>query len=90
MAEWGKEMMQVQERPVPIPTNEAFLKNFAKEEGVTCPKVQDALKKKFKFGYRNGVGELIYAMVTCRPDISTAVVRFAKSVQIQQKFTMEQ
>ena len=27
------------------------------------------------FGYRNGIGELIYVMITCRPDLSYAVVR---------------
>jgi len=27
------------------------------------------------FGYCNGIGKLIYAMITCRPDLSYAVVR---------------
>jgi hypothetical protein len=31
------------------------------------------------FGYQSGVGELIYALVTCHPDISYAVVRCAQN-----------
>jgi hypothetical protein len=78
LTEWGKEFLQVADRPLPIPTNEPFLKAFGKAEGDPDPKVQAKLKNDFKFGYRNGIGELIYAMVTCRPDISTAVVRCAQ------------
>ena len=29
--------------------------------------------------YRNGLGELIYALVTCRPDLSYAVVKCAQA-----------
>ncbi len=78
MADWGKEFLQVADRPLPIPTNEPFLKAFGKAEGDPDLRVQAKLKNDFKFGYRNGIGELIYAMVTCRPDISTAVVRCAQ------------
>jgi hypothetical protein len=31
------------------------------------------------FSYQSGIGELIYALVTCRPDISYAVVRCAQN-----------
>jgi hypothetical protein len=78
LAEWGKYFLQVADRPLPIPTNESFLKAFGKAEGDSDPQAQTKLKNTFKFGYRNGIGELIYAMVTCRPDISTAVVRCAQ------------
>jgi hypothetical protein len=61
-------------RPLPIPTNDTFLKSFQTATGDPDEKVQAKLKDKYKFGYRSGIGELIYAMVTCRPDISTAVV----------------
>ena len=38
----------------------------------------DLLEKEFKFGYRSAIGELIYAMVTCRPDISYAVIKLSQ------------
>jgi len=37
------------------------------------------LESRMRFSYRSGVGELIYALVTCRPDISHAVVRCAQN-----------
>jgi hypothetical protein len=36
---------------------------------------QEKMKKEFGFGYKNGVGEAIWAMVICCPEISTAVVK---------------
>lgn len=36
------------------------------------------LEKEFKFKYRQGIGELLYAMVTCRPDISYPVVKLSQ------------
>jgi hypothetical protein len=61
-------------RPTPMPTSKSFLDGFQTAEGDPNEKVQEALKKQYDFGYRNGIRELIYAMVTCRPDISTTVV----------------
>ena len=31
--QWGKEMLQIRDRPLPIPTNETFLKTFNTEVG---------------------------------------------------------
>jgi hypothetical protein len=42
-------------------------------------KQQEILAKTMGFGYRSGIGELIYALVTCRPDISYAVVCCAQN-----------
>ena len=36
------------------------------------------LEKDMGFGYRQAIGELIYAMVTCRPDISYAVLKLSQ------------
>ena len=37
-----------------------------------------SLEKEFGFKYRQGIGELLYAMVTCRPDISFPVVKLSQ------------
>jgi KUP system potassium uptake protein len=65
-------------RPLPIPTGETFMKQFTTIPGDPDQKEQEKLAKEFKFQYRSGIGELIYAMVTCRPDISTTVVKCAQ------------
>ena len=35
-------------------------------------------EKDIGFTYKQGIGELIYAMVTCRPDISFALIKLAQ------------
>eukprot|EP00804_Cyclotella_cryptica_P012200 CCRYP_009883-RA/>CCRYP_009883-RA protein AED:0.21 eAED:0.21 QI:0/-1/0/1/-1/1/1/0/337 len=72
---WHKEVQMMAERPLPIPTNESFIKAFNADSGNPDVKIQKELQQRFKFGYRSGVGELIYAMVTCRPDISAVTVK---------------
>ena len=49
--------------------------SYLAAEGNPDKKHQKDLAKKMGFGYRNGIGELIYAMITCRPDLSYGVVR---------------
>eukprot|EP00804_Cyclotella_cryptica_P024685 CCRYP_001671-RA/>CCRYP_001671-RA protein AED:0.29 eAED:-0.05 QI:0/0/0/0.33/1/1/3/0/660 len=75
---WHKEIPLMAERPLPIPTHETFMKTFHQAVGDNDPKTLATLQTRFHFGYRNGVGELIYAMVTCRPDISTVTVKCAQ------------
>ena len=71
---WMK-TLSVPARPTPLPTKPSFLKDFLNATGDKDEKAQRALAKEMGFGYRNGIGELIYAMVTCRPDLSYGVVR---------------
>ena len=63
--------------PTPLPTTSGFMKSFLAAEG--DPKGQKELEERMRMSYRSGVGELIYALVTCRPDISHAVVRCAQN-----------
>jgi hypothetical protein len=64
--------------PTPMPTTDSFMKSFDTAVGDPDEKVQKALEKEYKFGYRSGIGEIIYAMVTARPDVSPHVVRCAQ------------
>jgi hypothetical protein len=75
---WLKDLKDMANRPLPMPTTDTFMKNFSTTVGTDDEKELEKLKKEFGFGYRNGIGELIYAMVTCRPDLSTTVVRCAQ------------
>lgn len=65
-------------RPTPLPTRDEFMKSFLSAIGSKDEKVQAELAKKYTFGYRSGIGELIYAMITCRPDLSYATVAAAQ------------
>ena len=75
---WHKEVPLMTERPLPMPSHDSFLKTFHSAVGDADQGTQSALQKRFNFGYRNGVGELIYPMVTCRPDISSVTVKCAQ------------
>ena len=63
--------------PTPLPTTSGFAKSFLSAVGNAEDQVK--LENRMKISYRSGVGELIYALVTCRPDISHAVVRCAQN-----------
>ena len=64
--------------PVPFPSGSEFHRAFQQAKGSTDPKVQLQLQKEMGLGYRQGIGELTYAMVTCRPDLSHSVVKCAQ------------
>ncbi len=66
-------------RATPLPQHDSFMKTFLSAVGDPTPRVQEELSNRMGLKYRNGVGELIYALVTCRPDISYAVVKCAQS-----------
>lgn len=66
-------------RPTPLPQTDSFLKSFLSATGDPSAPVQDKLSNEMGIKYRNGLGELIYALVTCRPEISYAVVKRAQA-----------
>jgi hypothetical protein len=79
LSDWMTDAKVSADRPLPLPSKESFLKEFTNPIGDADPKSQFALKDKHHVGYRNLIGELIYAMVTCRPDISFATLNCAQS-----------
>ena len=73
----GKHFMP--SRPTPLPQSESFMKSFLSAVGDSSDAAQARLEKDMGIKYRNGLGELIYALVTCRPDLSYAVVKCAQA-----------
>ncbi len=67
------------QQATPLPQHESFVKSFLSAVGDPAQLVQDELASRMGLKYRNGIGELIHAMVTCRPNISFAVVKCAQS-----------
>ncbi|EJK69950.1 hypothetical protein THAOC_08742 [Thalassiosira oceanica] len=66
-------------RPTPLPSRGDFERKFIQATGDPDPRTQRELASKMGFNYRGAVGELIYAMVTCRPDLSYGVVRASQA-----------
>jgi hypothetical protein len=66
-------------RSTPLPSNDKWLKLFNNATGDPTTKVQTALAKEHHLSYRSGVGELIWAMTTCRPDLAYTAVKLSQS-----------
>jgi hypothetical protein len=60
--------------PVPLGTNESFIKRLYNAVGDPDTDVQAKLEKAMGFKFRKAVGQLIWPMSTCRPDIAQPVV----------------
>jgi hypothetical protein len=76
---WMKHMYAPSTRPTPFPTDSAWWKEFKKATGNPDVKAQADLAKEMQLSYRAGVGELIWAMTTCCPDLAFASVKLSQS-----------
>ncbi len=74
---WMKSYL-ISDHPTPLPTTPQFMKALQTEEGDPDPIAQKALEKKMGFSYRSGIGQLVYAMVCCWPDLSFATVKLSQ------------
>jgi hypothetical protein len=74
LATWMRNFDVPAGQPTPLPGRESFIKSLFLATGNLDPKQQELLDKTMGFGYRPCIRELIYALVTCRPDLSYAVV----------------
>ena len=79
MSSWLHKVPLTENRPTPLPTDPTWIKKFNAAVGPTDPKEQQELATKMEIKYKGGVGELIWAMTTCRPDISFTSVKLSQS-----------
>ena len=62
-----------------------YIKSFLAAIGDPTPTHQSTLERDMALKYKNVVGELIYALVTCCPDISFAVIKCAQATTASHK-----
>ncbi len=74
---WMK-LYLISDCPTPLPTTPQFMKALQSEEGNPNEKAQQALAKRMGFSYPSGIGQLVCAMVCCRPDLSFATVKLSQ------------
>jgi len=65
-------------KPTPLPPDPAWHKDLHSAIGDPNPKAQNKLAKQMQLNYRAGVGELIWAMTTTRPDLAYASVKLSQ------------
>ena len=75
---WMK-ISQNLEYPTPLAHCPKMMQNILNAGGSTDEKFQEDLAERMGFGYHNGIGELVYAMITCCPDLSYLVVCCARN-----------
>jgi hypothetical protein len=56
----------------------AYQNELETTEGPEDPAEQQRLRDEMGFNYRQVIGEIIFAMITCRPDISPAIIKLAQ------------
>jgi hypothetical protein len=76
---WMNKIPLTDNRPTPLPSDPIWLKQFNSAIGPDNPKDRAALETSMEIKYHIGVGELIWAMTTCRPDIAFASVKLSQS-----------
>jgi hypothetical protein len=64
--------------PTPLGPNEAFIKRLYSTEGDPSVAAQAQLEKQMGIKYRKAIGQLIWPMTTCRPDLAQATVKLAQ------------
>jgi hypothetical protein len=64
--------------PLPMKTDTAYQAIIQLAEGPEDPKDQMLLEEAMGFSYRQGIGELIFALTICRIDISIAVITLSQ------------
>jgi hypothetical protein len=79
LASWLSKVPLSKNRPTPLPSDSDWLKGFNTATGPSDPKEHAALEALMQIKYRAGIGELIWAMTTCRPDIAYASVKLSQS-----------
>ena len=76
---WMRNYTSIDNQPTPLPTDPTWIKKFNAATGDPDPKVQSKCAKTMDIVYCRGVGELIWAMTTCRPDMAYASVKLPQA-----------
>ena len=76
---WMKTSSPTPNRATPLPSGDKWLKLFNNATGETNPKRQATLAKEQQLSYRSGVGELIWAITACHPDLAYTDVKLSQS-----------
>jgi hypothetical protein len=75
---WMHNFTSLDARPTPLPTDPTWYKKFNSAVGDPDPKVQACLAKSMQISYQSGIGELIWAMTTTRPDLAFTNVKLSQ------------
>ena len=64
--------------PLPMRDDNAYIKILDTAQGPVEEDKKQELEDEMGFSYRGALGEALFAMITCRPDISFAIIKLSK------------
>ena len=76
MHDWTK--LKAAHKPIPMRDDSTYQRALELATGPTTSQEQEHIQKQAGFSYRAAIGELIYAMVVARPDISFAITKLSQ------------
>ena len=75
--EWLQEPCKMPNNPIPMNNDTSYITLLETSKGPEPPLQKFQLENEMGFSYRQAIGELMFAMVTCRPDISYPVLKLS-------------
>ncbi len=79
LASWMSSYLLAAACPTPLPCNPNWFKKFNPAIGDPDPKKQADLAKSMHLSYHSGVGELIWTITSCCPDLANTSVKLSQS-----------
>jgi dUTP pyrophosphatase len=79
--QWMINDTAVSNMPTPMPDDRKYMEKLENAVAPITERDRTVLQLKMNFNYRQAIGELIYAMVTCRPDISYPLIKLSQYSQ---------
>ena len=76
--DWLHDTFKSHAKPTPMRSDNKYLEELENAVGPASEQDRKELEMKMKFKYRAALGEALYAMVTCRPDILIPVMKLSK------------
>ena len=76
--QWDNDMEKTSINSIPMRGDNAYMRILDNAEGPTTDETKEKLEEEMEFSYRVALGEVLFAMITCRPDISFAVIKLSK------------
>jgi hypothetical protein len=74
----GWDKLKIRSPPMPMKSDSKYQADIQTSRGPESIKEQKGLEKRMGISYRQTIGELIYALIVCRINISIAVITLSK------------
>jgi dUTP pyrophosphatase len=75
---WFDQNKSMHHKPIPMQSDSNYIHSIESSEPPILEKDKILLQHEMGFNYRQGIGELLYAMVTCRVDIAFPIIKLSQ------------